>query len=144
MPHIRQLTRDEGCEVLARNHVGRVAYSLHDRVDIEPVHYVFRGGSLYIRTSLGSKLSELHHHPYVAFEVDESTSLFEWRSAVVHGPVEFLDALVDAKRYAEAVAHVRELIPQALSGNDPVRFRNVLLRVHANEIDARESTVTSR
>ena len=142
MPHIRQLTRAEGCALFRRNHVGRVAYSLHDRVDIEPVHYVFHGDSLYIRTSRGSKLSELRHHPYVAFEVDEADSLFEWRSAVAHGPVEFLDAEVDGERYAEAVTHLRELMPQALSQADPVPFRNVLLRVHANEIDARESVVT--
>ena len=142
MPHIRQLTRAEGCALLTKNHVGRIAYSLHDRVDIEPVLYVFHSDSLYVRTSRGSKLSELHHHPYIAFEVDEVKSLFEWRSAVVHGPVEFLDALVDEKRYAEAVSHLRELVPQALTTDDPVPFRNVLLRVHANEIDARESTVT--
>ncbi len=140
MTHIHQLTRAEACALLARNHVGRVAYSLHDRVDIEPVHYVFKDGSLYVRTSRGSKLSELRHHPYVAFEVDEVASLFEWRSAVVHGPVEFLDADVDEARYAEAVAHLRDLIPEALSKGDPVPFRNVLLRIHANEIEAHESS----
>jgi nitroimidazol reductase NimA-like FMN-containing flavoprotein (pyridoxamine 5'-phosphate oxidase superfamily) len=140
MTHIRQLTRAEACALLARNHVGRVAYSLHDRVDIEPVHYVFRDDSLYVRTSRGSKLGALRHHPYVAFEVDEVTSLLEWRSAVVHGPVEFLDAAIDDERYAAAVGHLRELVPQALSKSDPFPFRNVVLRIHANEIEARESS----
>jgi nitroimidazol reductase NimA-like FMN-containing flavoprotein (pyridoxamine 5'-phosphate oxidase superfamily) len=140
MPHIRSLTRADACELLASHHVGRVAYSLHDRVDIEPVHYVFHADSLYLRTSPGSKLSELRHHPYVAFEVDEVSSLFRWRSVVVHGPVEFLDAEVDEPRYTEALAHLRKLVPAAMSEGDPTPLRKVLLRIHANEIEAREST----
>jgi nitroimidazol reductase NimA-like FMN-containing flavoprotein (pyridoxamine 5'-phosphate oxidase superfamily) len=142
MPHIRSLTRAEAGALLTSHHVGRLAYSLHDRVDIEPVHYVFHADSLYLRTAPGSKLSELRHHRYVAFEVDEVTSLFEWRSAVVHGPVELLDAAVDQARYAEALVQLRKLVPLALSESDPTPHRNVLLRLHANEIEGRESTVT--
>ena len=140
MPHIRQLTRSEGCALLTRNRVARIAYSLHDRVDIEPVHFVFRGESMYIRTASGSTLSALRHHRYVAAEVDEVRSLFEWRAVVVHGPVEILDREVDDLRYDEALAYLRELVPQAMTDEDPVPARNVLLRIHANEIDAREST----
>lgn len=54
-----------------RNRVGRLAFSFRDRVDIEPLHYVFRGGWLYGRPSPGSKLQTLRHNPWVAFEVDE-------------------------------------------------------------------------
>ncbi|MEY2457594.1 MAG: hypothetical protein QOK06_2706, partial [Acidimicrobiaceae bacterium] len=40
-PIIRALRGDESQALLARNRVGRIAYSFHDRVDIEPVHYVY-------------------------------------------------------------------------------------------------------
>ena len=43
-PVFRELTR-EGCEaLLAVSHVGRLAYTFHDRVDIEPIHYVYADG----------------------------------------------------------------------------------------------------
>jgi nitroimidazol reductase NimA-like FMN-containing flavoprotein (pyridoxamine 5'-phosphate oxidase superfamily) len=45
-PSLRILARDEAGTVLARNHVGRMAFSLHDRVDIEPIHYVYDTGWL--------------------------------------------------------------------------------------------------
>ena len=39
-PTFRALTAAECEKVLSRNHVARLAFSFHDRVDIEPVHYV--------------------------------------------------------------------------------------------------------
>jgi nitroimidazol reductase NimA-like FMN-containing flavoprotein (pyridoxamine 5'-phosphate oxidase superfamily) len=38
---IRELTDDEIHALLSRNHVGRLAFSHHDRVDIRPIHYVY-------------------------------------------------------------------------------------------------------
>src|ERR1700674_3988756 len=74
------------CEtILARNTVGRVAFSLRDHVDIEPLHYVLVDGWLYGRTSRGSKLATVARNRWVAFEVDEIDGPFDWRSVVVHG-----------------------------------------------------------
>ena len=36
----REMTRDEIESMLLRNRVGRLAFSLHDRVDIQPIHYI--------------------------------------------------------------------------------------------------------
>ena len=52
---------------LARNHVGRIAYSLHDQIDIQPIHYVYDDQWLVGRTQIGSKLATLSHHPWCAF-----------------------------------------------------------------------------
>jgi len=43
----RELHRDESEEILSRNHVGRIAFASNDRVDIEPVNYVFDSGWIY-------------------------------------------------------------------------------------------------
>src|SRR5688500_2206575 len=67
-PEFGVLTRDECERVLARNNVGRLAFSFHDRVDIEPIHYVFADGWLYGRTSPGSKLVPMAHNHWIAFE----------------------------------------------------------------------------
>ena len=87
-----ELTRDEAVDLLTRNHVGRLAFSFHDRVDIEPISYVFSGDWVYARTAPGTKLAIVQHHPWVAFEVDEIRSRVDWRSVVVHGTIYFIDA----------------------------------------------------
>jgi nitroimidazol reductase NimA-like FMN-containing flavoprotein (pyridoxamine 5'-phosphate oxidase superfamily) len=44
-------------ELLTRNHVGRLAFSFHDRVDIRPIHYIYHDNWLYGRTSQSDKHS---------------------------------------------------------------------------------------
>lgn len=41
LPTTRAMRGDEAEALLTRNHVGRIAFSLHDRVDMEPLHYVY-------------------------------------------------------------------------------------------------------
>jgi nitroimidazol reductase NimA-like FMN-containing flavoprotein (pyridoxamine 5'-phosphate oxidase superfamily) len=40
----RALDQAEIESLLARNHVGRLAFTFHDHVDIEPVSYVYADG----------------------------------------------------------------------------------------------------
>ncbi|MDB4869365.1 MAG: Pyridoxamine 5-phosphate oxidase-related protein, partial [Gemmatimonadales bacterium] len=70
-PTIRALRGDESQALLTRNRVGRIAYSFHDRVDIEPVHYVYETPWIFGRTSAGTKLLALAHNQWCAFETDE-------------------------------------------------------------------------
>ena len=77
--------------MLKRLHVGRLAYSLHDRVDIQPINYVFDDGWIVGRTQVGSKLSTLTHNPWCAFEVDDVRGLFDWDSVVARGSFHILD-----------------------------------------------------
>src|SRR5688500_557830 len=88
---VRSLSETEARAVLARHHVGRIAFSFRDRVDIEPIHYVSDGDWIYGRTSVGTKLATLAHHPWCAFEVDEARDTFDWESAVVRGSFYLLD-----------------------------------------------------
>src|SRR5215213_396085 len=85
-PTIRALDRRECEEILARNHVGRLAYTRDGHVDIEPLHYVYSDGWIYGRTSHGAKWNAVTYTwAPVAFEVDEVAGLFDWRSVVLHG-----------------------------------------------------------
>ena len=68
---ILTLEKQDSLAVLARNHFGRIAYSFRDRVNIEPISYVFENDWIFGRTSIGSKWLTLQHHPWVAFEVEE-------------------------------------------------------------------------
>jgi len=141
LPEFRELTTDECETVLARNHVCRIAYSFHDRVDIEPIHYVYGDGKLYARTSPGSKVVTLRHNRWVAFEVDEVDGVFDWRSVVAHGTVEVLTAEnADPAAWHEALRLLRRVVPHALTPRDPVPSRSVVLRIHVNELSGREAS----
>ncbi len=141
-PTFRDLTRAECEAILARNHVGRLAYTFHDRVDIEPIHYVYDEGWIYGRTAPGTKLATLAHHRWVAFEVDEAEGIFDWRSVTVHGAFYILthDAPAPPDVMRHAIDLLRDLLPETLTDQDPVPFRTVLFRVHASEITGREAT----
>ena len=142
-PVFRQLGEAEMRELLQRNRVGRIAFSLHDRVDIEPIHYVYGGDWLYCRTSAGAKLATLAHRPWVAFEVDEVAGVFDWRSVVARGVAYRLsgDGSEDERhRYARAVELLREVIPESLTARDPVPFRGVVLGIHVDEMTGRAAS----
>lgn len=145
-PSFRELSRAECDELLTRNHVGRVAFTFHDRVDLEPVHYVYAEGWLHGRTAPGAKIAVLRHHPWVAFEVDEVEGLFDWRSVVVHGSVYLPEAdgsPADREAYASTLAHIRDLSPTALTIGDPAPERLLPFRIHVDGITGRAASTDS-
>ncbi|HEY0017567.1 MAG TPA: pyridoxamine 5'-phosphate oxidase family protein [Longimicrobium sp.] len=143
-PRIRALNREECEQILARNHVGRIAYSLKNHVDIEPLHYVFDGEWLYGRTSPGAKLAATGEQWWpVAFEVDEVEGLFQWRSVVVHGGFYVIHeggAEWQEAARAKGVELLRALVPETLAPDDPAPHRTVLFRIATQEMSGREAT----
>ena len=129
------------CEnLLRRNHVGRLAYALHDRVNVTAVHYQYADGWLYGRTAPGGKLLTILRNRWVAFEVDESDGLFDWRSVVVHGALYVIETGRSAHEraiYDRALDVLRGLVPGTFDATDPVRFRNQLFRIRAAEVTGR-------
>jgi nitroimidazol reductase NimA-like FMN-containing flavoprotein (pyridoxamine 5'-phosphate oxidase superfamily) len=141
-PVFRPLSAADALRVLRRNHVGRLAYALHDRVEVQPIHYVMDGRWLYLRTSPGLKTQVLERNRWMAFQTDEVESAFSWRSVIVRGTAYMLspEAGPDlARRYLRAVRRIRSVMPGALSEDDPVAFRTVIIGVHIDEISGREA-----
>jgi len=137
-PTFYELTHDECVALLARNHIGRIAFSHRDHVDIEPIGYVFSDGWLYGRTSHGTKLRTLAHNRWVAFETDEVRAMFEWRSVVVKGALYILDS--DGSQtdlYQKCVDVLRSVTPHVLDASDPTPSRNVIFRIHADQLTGR-------
>jgi hypothetical protein len=134
----RELTREECDALLARNHVGRIAFSYHDHVDIEPIHYVFEEGWIYGRTADGTKLRTLAHNRWLAFEADEIVSLFDWQSVVVKGALYLLESGgVRGDEYTRALEVLRRVSPDMLGENDPAPQRTVVFRIHADQVTGR-------
>jgi nitroimidazol reductase NimA-like FMN-containing flavoprotein (pyridoxamine 5'-phosphate oxidase superfamily) len=142
-PQLRTLGREECTAILARNHVGRIAYARANRVDIEPMNYVYHDGWLYGRTSRGAKLASTNATwAQVAFEVDEVEEFFRWRSVVVHGGfyvVEDDGAGHHDEEWWRGVQLLRSLIPATFTTDDPVGFRTVVFRMAVQEVTGREA-----
>jgi len=140
-PRFHQLSREEAIALLARQHVGRLAFSFNDRVDIQPIHYVYEEGFLYGRTSEGAKITTIAHSRWVALEADEVRGTFDWRSVVVRGAFyrsELDGGSMEASRVAQhAVALLGTVVPATLRPGDPVEFRTVLFRISVDEISGR-------
>jgi nitroimidazol reductase NimA-like FMN-containing flavoprotein (pyridoxamine 5'-phosphate oxidase superfamily) len=141
-PVIHTLGLSQCRALLARNRTGRIAFAIGERVDIEPIHFVYRDGWIFGRTSPGTKAAALRHNPWVAFEVDEAEGVFDWRSVVVHGTLYFLDEDGPPSTVAtreKAVALLQRLIPDLGTPFDPVAHRSLVFGIHASTYTGRAS-----
>jgi hypothetical protein len=144
-PSFRDLTFDEIEEMLLTHRFGRLAFTFHDRVDIEPIHFVYEEGWVYARTGPGTKLTVLAHHPWVAFEIDDVRGSFDWRSVVVKGTVYFVEPNGSADpTYERTVRVLRRVMPEIFTVDDPAPSRTVLLRIHIDEMHGRAASSESR
>lgn len=140
----RELPRQEIEVLLARHNVGRLAFAFHDRVDIQPIHYIYERGWIYGRTSEGEKIATLDHNRWVAFEIDEFEDVFNWRSVVVHGSFWKLHPRGSPhaeELWAHAADLVSRIIPGSLTESDPVAFRHTLFRIAVADASGREAKV---
>ena len=139
----RELDEAECRALLGRHHVGRMAYTFRDRVDIAPIHYFFDDGWLYGRTALGRKLEIVKHNRWVAFQVDEIEGPFDWRSVVVKGGVYLLrpdGSEEEILLHARALELMRSVAPAVLTIEDPAPEREILFRIHLDEVSGRSSS----
>ncbi len=142
-PAFRELDPAECTALLQRHHVGRMAFSRKDRVDIEPIHYVFDDGWLYGRTQPGTKLEVLTHNRWVAFEVDEVDALFDWRSVVVKGGFYLLrrdGSEQEVAIYDKGIRILRTLVPETMTPHDPLPERAIVFRIHIDEMYGRAAS----
>ena len=139
-PHFSELSERSARALLARNHVGRIAYSFRDQVDIQPIHYVYDETWLIGRTGIGTKLLKLSHRPWCAFEVDEVHGLFHWDSVVVRGSFNILDPEIGSSDlYHRAIDKLQRFIPGTFSDRDPVPERVILFAIHIDELHGRRA-----
>src|SRR3954464_3503298 len=144
-PRLRELSSDESHALLASHNVGRIAFTFHDRVDIEPISYVSDGDWIFGRTSMGTKLATLLHHPWCAFETDKVHDLLNWSSVVVKGTFTLLDPeLGSSDVYDRAERALKEIMPSTFTAKDPHPHRDMVFGIYAHEISGRTSSTHSR
>jgi nitroimidazol reductase NimA-like FMN-containing flavoprotein (pyridoxamine 5'-phosphate oxidase superfamily) len=137
----RDLSANECRAVLAKNRVGRLAFTFHERVDIEPINYVVVDDeTLAFRVVPGSRVDVLRHHPWVAFEVNELIGLEEWKSVVVHGAAYAVTDSGTAQErasYARVAKAMRYQLPAETHDADPLAERPIVLSLHIDALRGR-------
>ena len=137
-PAFREMTPEEARAFLAAQHVGRLAFTLHNRVDVEPIHYVSEGDWIFGRTSAGTKLTSLLHHPWCALETDQVRDLFDWSSVVVKGTFYLLDPKTGSPdTYRRAERLLGELVAGTFTAHDPAPHRDIIFGIFIHEIAGR-------
>ena len=133
------MSREECLALLSRHHIGRLAFTFQDCVDIRPLKYVMIGDDLVFRTVYGTKVEALKRNPWVAFEVDEIDRPDVWYSVVVRGtiyPVEDIGNADEQHAFTKALDSLgldREVVAD---GSDVL-----LLRLHTDNMTGREARV---
>lgn len=146
-PTLKSLSEKECHALLARNHVGRIAFVYRGQVDITPVHYVTDDLWLFVRSDSGAKMRAFAHNPYVAFEVDEIDGTFDWRSVVAHGTVYVLSeaqSTVDLEAYDRALGALRRVTKAALTAKDPTPARRIVYGIHVDRVTGRAASTRGR
>jgi nitroimidazol reductase NimA-like FMN-containing flavoprotein (pyridoxamine 5'-phosphate oxidase superfamily) len=133
-PRFEEMSRQQCTDLLQRSRVGRLAFSLHDAVDVVPISFKFRDNTIFGRTSPGGKLTTLDRNRRIAFEVDEFSGPFEWKSVVIHGSFYLLDAGADKTQ-----SDLADLFPEAFGKDDPTAFRNQFFSIAIEEMTGRSA-----
>ncbi len=139
-PVIKELNDAQSRALLARKHVGRLAFVHDDGIDVEPISYSYDHDWIFGRTSIGTKLSSLVRRPTCAFEVDEISGQFQWVSVVARGTFYLLDPEAGSPElYRRALQSVRALVPDALGPGDPTPERSLLFGMFVSTMHGRAS-----
>jgi nitroimidazol reductase NimA-like FMN-containing flavoprotein (pyridoxamine 5'-phosphate oxidase superfamily) len=128
--------------LLSKHHTGRMAFAFHDRVMMSLVNYVYADRWIYARLEQGPALDTLEHQQWVAFEVDEIQGVYDWRTVIVHGSVQFLNndrSSPDWRDFNHALRLLRGEVSSILANDDPQPERMQIYRIHLDECMGRES-----
>jgi uncharacterized protein len=110
---IRELSRKESSDLLARSRLGRLACVRESMPYIVPVYFAYDDDYLYSFSTFGQKIEWMRVNPNVCVEVDEVVSPQQWVSVVVFGQFE---EMLDSPewRAAREYAHRRLLQRNAI------------------------------
>ena len=98
-----KLTDKEIGELLSQEIVGRLGCYADEQVYIIPISYGYDGQYIYAHTGAGMKLQMMRKNPQVCFQVDNTSDLANWKSALVWGAFEELEHAEEKEKALSAL-----------------------------------------
>jgi nitroimidazol reductase NimA-like FMN-containing flavoprotein (pyridoxamine 5'-phosphate oxidase superfamily) len=144
---IEELSPAEIDSLLREAVVGRVGCHVDGLTYVVPVIYAYDGEAIWVVTVEGQKTRMLRANPRVCFEVDEYAGPGSWRSVIVQGAYEELDAdglseatALLAERFAGRGSGRR---PSA-GGRTPVAFRIRVAEATGRAVRPQRSSIEAK
>ena len=109
---MKNLTKEECITLLSDNYIGRIAYISQGNPDIIPITYYYdhEHNSIITYSGMGGKIEAMRKNKSVSFQVDEITSLDQWKSVLLYGEFEELSG-IDSKHLLHVFSEgVKKLI----------------------------------
>lgn len=85
-----KLNTDDVETLVKQQLVGRIGCHAKDVTYVVPISYAYDGAYIYGHTFEGMKVDMMRKNPKVCFQVDDTTDLANWQSAVLWGEFEEL------------------------------------------------------
>lgn len=85
-----KLNPDDVETLVKQQLVGRIGCHAKDVTYVVPISYAYDGAYIYGHTLEGMKVDMMRKNPKVCFQVDDTTDLANWQSAVLWGEFEEL------------------------------------------------------
>ncbi|WP_343670867.1 pyridoxamine 5'-phosphate oxidase family protein [Chitinophaga sp.] len=147
---IGKLSDQQMQTILQQNMMGRIGCSSHSKIFVVPVCYAYNGKAIIAHSAEGMKINMMRNNPQVCFEVDEVTSLTNWRSVIIWGQyqeildererfysVKFLMSRLLQYTEAEKVHHAQAIVADEDTGHFNSNIRPVVYRITIEEMTGR-------
>lgn len=82
---IRELSRQECLDVVARGHHGHLACAHDNHPYITPIHYALEGDKIYMFSLDGQKVTWMRDNPHACIQIEEIAEDRQWKSVIVSG-----------------------------------------------------------
>src|ERR1039458_10298930 len=109
---VREMSRQECEDLLARTGFGRLACARDNQPYIAPMYFAAEPGLLYGFATMGQKIKWMRLNPLVCVEADEVRSHTEWSSVIVLGRYE---ELPDIPENSKRIHHAQQLLEKLRS-----------------------------
>lgn len=138
LPLFKMLKRSESEAILLRNAVGKVAFPLNGRVELLSINYVCANGWIHGRTATATYLPS---NAPATFEVEDRSD-GRWRSVVVHGQLDLVEAGNGGETggfLGKALSRIRQLVEPTTDERPSPVLRDQLFCIRVTEISGRAS-----
>lgn len=115
MIKVEDMPVDEMKALLGAVGFGHLGCARDNRPYVVPMHYAYDSEHVYFFTTEGMKTDYIEHNPEVCLQVEEVSDRAHWRSVVVTGRAERVDAPDEMERAMQLIASGNPTLTPALN-----------------------------